>query len=182
MEVLTLNKKGITDFAAERNNMLANANSKWVLFLDSDERLSSRINLTTDEYNGFYLRRKNYFLGKFVGSEWLLRLGKKNEGKWRRRVHETWEIKGKVGKLTKPLIIHNTAENLHDYIAKINYYSTLHARANRDEGKKSSLFKIIFFPRWKFIFEFAKSKHLVFSLMQSFHSFLAWSKLYFLGS
>lgn len=172
MEVITLKKEGITDFAKERNRLLSMSKSKWILFLDSDERLS-----------GYKIKRKNYFLGKYIGSEWIIRLGKKNAGRWERRVHETWNIKSHlVGAIEKPVIIHNTAKSIHDYIEKLNFYSTLHAEANREEGKKASLFKIVFFPKLKFLVTLFKSRHFVFSIMQAFHSFLSWSKLYFLRS
>lgn len=173
MEIITLKKKGISDFAKERNRLLSKSKSKWVFFLDSDERLS-----------GYKIERKNYFLGKYIGTDKLIRLVKKGWGKWVRRVHETYHPRGgtRVGELKNPYIIHNTAKNLHDYIAKINFYSTLHAQANRKEGKKSILFKIVFYPTLKFFVELVKSKHLVFSIMQSLHSFLSWSKLYFLRS
>ena len=79
-------------------------------------------------------------------------------------------------------IIHNTAVNLATYVNKINNYSTLHARANLKEGKKSNLLKIIFFPMAKFIVTYLRSRHIVFSIMQSLHSYLSWTKLYFLQS
>ena len=179
-EVITLNKKGITDFAKERNLLLSKAKRAWVLFLDSDEELSGRI-LISDGFNGYRLRRDNYFLGKFVGSDLIVRLARKDSGKWVRRVHEVWKVKGKIG-TQKAYIIHNTADNLTAYIEKINFYSDLHARANMEEGKSSNLFKIIFFPRLKFILTLFKSKNVIFSIMQSFHSFLSWTKLYFLRS
>ena len=151
------------------------------MFLDSDEHLEGQP-VISDEFSGYRIKRNNFFLGKFVGSDWIIRLGRKNSGKWIRRVHETWNIKGKVGELRDVVIVHNTAQNLSDYIKKIDFYSTLHAGANKEEGKKSNLFKIVFYPLGKFIVTFAKSRHAVFSIMQAFHSFLSWSKLYFLHS
>ena len=187
MEVLTLNKKNITDFAGERNLLLRNAKAGWVLFVDSDEVVSSRLQKEIDQavgsgmYDGYYLKRKNFFLGRYVGTDRIIRLAKKNSGRWEREVHETWKVKGRVGTLNNPLI-HNTADNLFDYIKKIDFYSTLHARANRKEGKTASVFKIIVYPKLKFFQTFFKSHHLVFSLLQAFHSYLSWSKLYFLRS
>ncbi len=184
VEVITLSKKNIQNFAKERNILLSKAKSDWVFFVDSDEQVGKKLwqeinKLDFKDYDGFYILRKNYFCGDFVGQDKILRLGKKNAGKWVRRVHETWQIKGKVGELKNPLI-HNTAENLSDYIRKINFYSTLHAEANREEGKTSSLLKIIIYPKMKFLVTFFKSRHFVFSLMQAFHSYLAWSKLWIL--
>ena len=180
ISTIILNKRNIEDFAFERNELLKQAKTEWVLFLDSDEKLAKPISKVSDKYDGYILKRKNYFLGQYVGTDNIVRLGKKSSGKWHRKVHETWEIKN-IGQLDN-YIIHNTAHSLNDYINKINFYSKLHAQANKEEGKKSNLFKIIFFPSGKFIVTLIKSKNVVFSIMQSFHSFLAWTELYFLHS
>lgn len=182
IEVITLSKKSITDFARERNVLLSKAKKNWVLFLDSDETLSNQEFPVSYQFSGYRIKRKNYFLGKYVGTEYLVRLGKRTKGSWQRAVHEEWRMSGKIGLIDKPFIIHNTAENLHSYIEKINFYSTLHAKANKKEGKHSNLFKIIFYPPVKFTVTLIRSRHFVFSLMQALHSFMAWSKLYFLRS
>jgi hypothetical protein len=188
LETIVLKKDNITDFAKERNALLAKAKGEWIFFVDTDEKVTSELreeiaSLLDDsmasDYQGFLLRRDNYFLGKYIGTDKIIRLARKKVGRWVRRVHETWEIKGRVGELTYPLI-HNTAENLSDYLKKVNFYSTLHAQANKEEGKTSSLVNIILYPKMKFLVSFYKSHHFVFSLMQSFHSFLAWSKLWIL--
>lgn len=184
LEIVILKKENISDFAKERNLALKESQTEWVFFIDTDETISKELEkeinrLDFKDYNGFYIRRKNYFCGQFVGEDKIIRLAKKDAGKWKRVVHETWNVSGKIGELKNP-IIHNTADNLSDYIKKINFYSTLHAEANRAEGKQSSLFKIILYPKMKFLETFLKSRHFVFSLAQSFHSFLAWSKLWML--
>jgi len=187
-KIIVLMKKDVADFAKERNLLLEKTKADWVLFLDSDEILTPELeneikNLNPDHYGAYYIKRKNYFLGRYVGTDKIIRLIKKGSGKWRRLVHETYHPRGgtEVG-LLKNYLIHNTAKNLHAYIDKVNNYSTLHALANKKEGKKASVFKIIFYPIFKFIQTYAKSRHVVFSIIQSFHSFLSWAKLYFLRS
>lgn len=180
IKILTLKKNNIEDFAKERNELLKKSKSKWNLFLDSDEKLNkSVIQLLNNSVTVYYLTRKNYFLNQYVGSEKLIRLVKKGSGKWVRKVHEVFVPKRKAGYLPN-IIIHNTANNLYDYLNKINKYSDLHAKENKKEGKKSNLFKIIFYPVGKFCLTLIKSHNVVFSIMQSLHSFLSWSKLYFL--
>jgi len=183
-EIITLNKPGITDFAKERNDLLKKTKSEWVLFLDTDEKATKELdgeikNLNPRKYNGFYIKRKIVFLGKNIGEDKVLRLAKKNSGKWVRKVHETWQVKEKIG-ILKNYIIHNTADNLHDYIEKMSSYSGIHAKENLKEGKTSSLFKIIFYPKFKFIENLLAGRGFVFSILQSFHSFLAWSNLWLL--
>ncbi len=179
-QTLTLREKEITDFAKARNRLLKSAKSEWVLFLDIDERLSKELikeisDLNPDGYEGFYINRKIVFLGEEIGQDKVLRLARKSAGKWVRRVHETWQIKGKVGTL-RHHIVHDTADNLHIFIDKINKYSSIHAAENIREEKKSSLFKIIFFPKMKFIQNMLMGRGFVFSMLQSFHSFLGWAK------
>jgi hypothetical protein len=186
IQIIILKKNNITDFARERNLLLKKAKTEWILFLDTDETrmpaLKKEIEaLDGSDYNGFYIKRKIYFLGKHVGEDKVLRLGRKGAGEWRRAVHEVWDIKTKVGTLDNYLI-HDTAVNLHDYIGKMNKYSDMHARENQKEGKNPSLFKIIFYPKMKFLQNFFAGRGVVFGILQAFHSYLSWSKLYFLRS
>jgi hypothetical protein len=182
--IITLNKPGITDFAKERNSLLQKSKAEWIFFVDSDEIVSEELkkeinkcleNQTIGNYNGFYVYRKNYFLGQSVGTDKILRLGRRVAGKWERRVHETWNIKGNIGQLKNPLV-HNTANNLHEFIDKIDFYSTLHAKENLENGNKSNIVKIIFYPIFKFIQSMFAGRGFVMSMLQSFHSFLSWSK------
>lgn len=187
LSVLSLNRAGITDFAKERNILLGKAESEWVLFLDTDETVAPELKKEIDSaikttlYSGYYIKRKIVFLGKEIGEDKVLRLARRNSGKWTRAVHEVWEVKGKVG-ILKNYIIHNTAGSLAEYIERINKYSNIHARENLKEGKHSSLWKIIVYTKLKFLQNVFMGRGFVFSMLQSFHSFLAWSKLYFLHS
>lgn len=176
--ILILKKNNITDFAKARNELMKKSKGDWFLFLDSDETISNSKFQISNKFSSYQLTRKNYFLGQYVGSEKIIRLVKKNSGKWVRKVHEIFVPKRRAGYLPN-VIVHNTANNLSDYINKINYYSDLHAKENKNEGKKSNLFKIIFYPISKFFVTLVKSGNIVFSIMQSLHSFLSWTKLLF---
>lgn len=178
--VVTLNKRNITDFAKERNELLKRAEVDWVFFVDSDEVLSKKLSeevksLDPSGYDAFYVKRDNYFLGRFAGSDNIIRLGKRNAGSWQRIVHEIWKIDGPVGQLKNPLI-HNTADRVSVMVDKINRYSTMHGEANLHEGKRSNLLKIIIMPKMKFIQSWLTGKGLVLSILMSFHSFLSWAK------
>jgi glycosyltransferase involved in cell wall biosynthesis len=187
ISIITIKKDKIYDFALERNKALREAQNEWVLFLDSDERLSPRLkdeieNLNPDaNINGYYIRRFG------IVEEKLLRLARKTAGKWERCVHEVWRIKGRVGYLKNP-IIHKDNINIFEMVKKADFYSTLHAKANNHEGKKSNIVKIMISPFYKFFQTFIVkkaykkgTKGFVFSLFQSFQSFLSWTKLYFLS-
>ena len=188
-----------SDFASQRNFALRNVQGKWVLFVDGDERISSLlrdeiiqlINNSISQYIGFYIKRIDNIWGKELrygetGNIKLLRLAKRNAGKWRRMVHEYWDVRGKIGVLKNP-IIHYPHQTLREFIGDVDYFSTLHAQANQEEGKKSSIFKIIFFPIVKFIdnyflkLGFQDGVHgFIHALVMSFHSYLSWGKLWIL--
>lgn len=132
-KVLFEKDKPISDFAAARNKLLHEAKGDWVLFLDTDEKLSleleKEIMSTIDDakYDGYYIKRKDYFLGKWLrfgetGNIKLLRLGRKGVGRWRRRVHEFWDIKN-AGQLKNPILHHPKWS-----IKKINAYSDIDAK------------------------------------------------------
>lgn len=184
---VTINKDYIEDFAKERNDALKKVSGEWILFLDSDEVVTKELKEEIDklnpsgEINGYYIPRTG------MVEEKLLRLARKNSGKWERCVHEVWMVKGKIGCLRNK-IIHNEDLGIYKLVQKANYYSYLHAKANKLEGKKSSLLKIITSSLIKFFQTYIIKKAyrqgikgFVFSLFQAFQSFLSWTKLYFLS-
>lgn len=185
------------DFAAQRNFGLSKASGEWVMFIDSDEAVTKELRNEIEEViksssaNGFLFKRQDIFMGKKMiggewGNAWLLRLARKTAGKWTRQVHEVWNVKGEVGKLTFPLL-HSPHPSLKSFLAKLNFYSTIHAQSNLKEGKSANLIKIIFMPTFKFAYNFIirggykDGVHgFVYSVFLSLHSYLAWSKLWIL--
>jgi len=182
------------NFAQQHNFGLGKAKGEWVLFLDADERVSLGLakeikeKIKLSKLNGFYLKRQEFFGGKALKHgetiHCLLRLAKKGKGEWQREVHETWEIKGEIGKLKNPLL-HYSHPTLSEFIEHINNFSTLHARVLLKEGVKPSLFRIIANPLGKFIQNYLfrlgfldGTPGIIVALMMSFHSFLARAKLY----
>jgi glycosyltransferase involved in cell wall biosynthesis len=185
------------DFATQHNFGLSKAKGEWVLFVDADERVTSVLkkeilqSIKVDEFKGFYLKRTDFFGGRQLkhgetAQVKLLRLGKRKAGRWHRKVHETWQIKGKIGVLDNPLL-HYPHSTIADFLKGVNYYSTLHAQQFHSEKVKSGLFRIIFNPLGKFIHNYLLrlgfldgTPGLIVAMMMSFHSFLARAKLYLL--
>ena len=187
------------DFSKQRNFGLKVANREWVLFIDADEVVGSElageiIKVTSDptiKNDGYYLRRQDTLWNKKLnfgenGNTKLLRLGKKNNGIWKRKVHEFWEIKGSKALLRNPLS-HYPHSDLSEFINSIEQFSSLHAEANFLEKKRSNIFKIVFWPPLKFFNNYFLCggfldgvEGFVSAMLMSMHSYLAWSKLWIL--
>ncbi|MBI2590585.1 MAG: glycosyltransferase family 2 protein [Candidatus Blackburnbacteria bacterium] len=185
------------DFGQQRNFGLQKAKGEWVLFVDADERISAELAaeiqkaITNHAYSGFSFRRADVLWGRRMfhgepGSVRLLRLAKKGAGKWSRRVHEVWDIDGATELLRSPLL-HYPHQTFAEFLTDIDYYSTLHAQANFEEGKRSSILKFIIFPKLKFLQNYIFKmgfldgvQGFIVAMMMSFHSYLAWGKLWLL--
>lgn len=125
----------VKDFAAERNKLLKRSQTEWVLFIDSDEEISKELReeiekLDSAKEDGYLIRRKDFFWGKWLrygeaGNTWLLRLGKKTAGKWKRKVHEVWDIDN-PGRLNG-VILHYPHKTIRNFISKINLYTEIDA-------------------------------------------------------
>jgi glycosyltransferase involved in cell wall biosynthesis len=191
-------KRRLNDnFAQQRNFALSKAKGKWVLFIDSDEVVTKEladeiIQVTANPFirtEGFYIKRLDFMWGKKIkhgemGNTKLLRLARNGAGKWKRSVHEYWDVIGRVKTLNNP-IYHYPHEDLKKFIASVNWFSSLHAKENMKEGKRSNLIKIILWPIAHFLVNWILKlgfldgvRGFVIALIMSFHSFLAWSKLW----
>lgn len=185
------------DFAAARNFALEKVPEGWVFFVDADERVSRDlaneiIQITSNimhNFSGMWMRRIDEMWNKKIlhgecGTIKLLRLAKKDAGVWAREVHETWKIKGEIY-ILKNSLMHYPHKTLSEFIADTDRMSTIHAASNQKEGKHSNIVKIIFWPPFKFIYNYIfklgfldGTQGLVIALVMSFHSYLAWSKLW----
>ncbi len=187
------------DFAAQRNFGLEKAHNEWVLFIDADERVSLSlqyeithlINDPMNSNNGYYISRVDMIWGKKISygesaHNKFLRLGKRTEGKWVGKVHETWDIKGTTGLLKNPLL-HFPHQTLQEFLTKINVYTDLRAQELFEKKVKSYWVHIVCYPIGKFLYTYIVlqgfldgTQGLLIALTMSFHSFLVRSKLWFL--
>lgn len=191
-------KRHLSDnFSAQRNFGLRKSRSKWVLFVDSDEIITSGLareiirKVNNSSIDAYYISRIDYFFGKRM--EWgeflnkkFIRLVKKNKGKWMRPVHEHWFTTGKVG-ILKNYIKHYSHSSISDVISKINYYSGINANYLYYQKEQGSIFEVFFYPGIKFIHNYILKLGfldgfygLLFSILMSLHSFLSRLKLYFI--
>lgn len=181
------------NFSAQRNFGLSKAKNNWVLFVDSDEivsdALAKEIEKIDTDVDGYYIRRSDFMWDKKLNygetaNVKLLRLAKKNSGKWERPVHETWNIAGNVGELVHPLL-HYPHSNVAQFIAEINRYSTLNANYFYTKGVHTNILQIVAFPAAKFFLNYVwrlgfldGTAGAIVAVFMSFHSFLTRAKLY----
>lgn len=189
--------RALKNFSDQRNFALQEAKGDWILYIDADERISDELKReiidTTDlgDISGYYLRRDDYMWEKQlkhgeVKSIKVIRLAKKMSGKWSGKVHEKWNIKGKVGLLQAPLI-HIPHPTVSEFLKKIDHYTTLRSEELNEDKARSGLASIILYPVSKFMLNYFINKGykdgtagFIYAMMMSFHSFLVRSKLFLL--
>lgn len=127
-------------FSELRNKGAKEANGEWLLYIDADESVSSKLReeiesrITNHELriNAYAIPRKNILLGKEMkhGGWWpdyVIRLIRKDSLKgWKGELHEQPEIDGDLGKLKNPFI-HYTHRNLSEMVEKTNDWSEIEA-------------------------------------------------------
>ncbi len=188
---------GTDDFSAIRNAALRVAKNDWVLFVDADEVVPQRLQheilhaLPKSRFDGYFIRRRDYLWGKFldhgdVGGVSILRLGRKSAGKWRGKVHETWDIKIVSDDIITPLE-HYPHKDIASFLMALNHYSKIRAEELHQQKAKSNVISITFYPIAKFIYLWIfragfldGTAGFVHAAIMSFYSFLVRGKLFLL--
>jgi len=182
------------NFSELRNFGLQKAHHEYLLYLDADERIDSKLKdsilkaASEDKYAFYYLKRQNYYLGKnaWPHIEKMERLFRKKDLQgWRGELHETPEVKGE-GKILDGLILHFTHRDLESMVNKTLRWSTTEAilRYNQNHPKMTWWR----FPRvmlMAFIDSYvrqggyrAKTAGLIESIYQAFSIFITYAKLW----
>ncbi len=113
----------MVNFSKQRNLAIKQEKSDWVLFLDSDEKVSDQLfqeiksSIKNSSYSAYQVKRLNYFFGKQIKHggywpDWQTRLFKvKDFRRFVGTVHESPEFIGQLGELDNYLI-HFSHNNL----------------------------------------------------------------------
>jgi len=129
------------NYARQRNYAIKEIPKKhdWMLFLDADEFLTEDLKKEISEvladgapeFDGFYLKRRFYFMGKWIryGGYYpvqLLRLFRYAKASCQRDINEHIHVKGEVGKLKHDFVDANQKDFTH-WLDKHNRYSSFEA-------------------------------------------------------
>jgi glycosyltransferase involved in cell wall biosynthesis len=132
------------------------------LFLRHQHLIESRdgkIGKDTGEVVGYFIPRRNMFLGKplihaGVYPDGVIRLVKNGyAGFPQKSVHEQIELKGKVSWLSGDLL-HYDSPTLKKYLMRLNRYTDLHAKELGERHAPKNPFYFIYYSFFKFIFVF----------------------------
>lgn len=190
-------KHPFKNFSDQRNFGILHAATNWVLYLDSDERVTeefrSELEKTINTYDpysgiaGYYIYRQAFY----YGHDWhfqdrVQRLFFREKFiEWSGLVHETPKVKGEFDDIQSP-IIHLTHRNLSQMLKKTNEWSEYEAKLRFDSSHPD-------LAPWRFlrvmITEFMKSYltnkgykngtyGLIEAMYQSFSIFITYAKLW----
>lgn len=126
-------------FAEWRNAGKDQATGDWLLYVDSDERVTPKLakeivsTIQSTSTSAFALRRNNIHFGKWMQhggweEDRVVRLFKKADfGSWEGQVHEHASISGVTGELRESLV-HLTHRNIRDGLMKSSTWTDTEAR------------------------------------------------------
>lgn len=147
------------NFLVNKQRAIEKAKGEWILQLDADEAVSPELkqeivtllngsianNVTIEQFShqpsGYYLPRKNYFLGQYlmkggVYPDYVLRLYKRQGAYFKlENVHENVIVNGKVG-YTKEALIHMADPNFERYLMRWNRYTSFDAKQLVESGER----------------------------------------------
>lgn len=152
-------------FGKTRIAIFGAATREWILWLDSDERVTPELwesvgraveRTGRNSPAGYEVMRRANFLGRWMkgggwGRDHVLRLFRSDNWSMEdRRVHEGVSVRGGTGLLEGELL-HYTDRTLTHYLNKFNSYTTLAAREMHEAGRRMRPGDILVRPSWTFL-------------------------------
>lgn len=183
------------NFAKWRNDGAKAARSDWILYLDSDERITTKLAseiktvISSPKCSAYTISRFEVFLGKHL-DHWpdprVLRLIKKADLKrWIGKVHEQPQIKGKVGKLREQMV-HLSHKNIDEKVAGTMKWSHLEAEMmHQQHHPKMAGWRFIRVMTTEFLYRFFVNglwrdgiEGWIESIYQAFSKFISYERLW----
>jgi len=150
-------------FAAQKNLAIERTRHPWVLSLDADEWIDAagaaeiREVLEAPDADAYAFERVSSFCGAFLRHTWRpdrhVRLFRKDRARFAGgHVHESVALApgARVADLRSPLY-HLTYRSLHDYVERMNRYTSLAARTMHDRGEPFRAGRLVVAPPAAFL-------------------------------
>ena len=146
------------DYARQRQAALDTINSRWILFIDADERATPALaqevlNAIGDaRCAGYWIPRRNFIVGHEMRGggftpDYQLRLLRRNAARYdlRREVHEIVILDGPEDKLREPLLHYNYAD-WSQFHRKQRIYARYEARILSEQGVRPRPHNLVLQP------------------------------------
>ena len=137
-------KNKFLNFSQQRNFLVENCNTYWLLMIDSDETLTQELvdnikqTIKNPIYNSYKMKRNNYFnncILRMYSPDYQHRFfNKKACLKCKGIVHNKFFVKGDIGKLSG-FLNHYSYKNIEHYINKIIIQSKKKAQMKLQNGE-----------------------------------------------
>ncbi len=185
------------DFAHHHNLGKDKATGDWILYIDSDERVSPALadeiktTLARPGHDAYKLRRVNFFLGKKVRfgdryPDMVARLFKKDKlSGWNGEIHESSLVSGKIGGLSAPLY-HLTHRDIYSMIAKTVNFSEHEAKLRWQAGHPPivgwRLLRVLISEMWQRLIVYqgirGGTEGFIDGIFQAFSLFIVYARLW----
>lgn len=161
-------------FHINKQKAIDACSGEWVLQLDADEVVDENLRKEIleivkkgSEFSAFWIKRKNYFLGRWLAKSGqypdpVIRFFKKGKAYLPcKSVHEQMQVEGETGWLENDLL-HFSVPSFSRYLINSNRYTSLTAREFNADKLTFSLLNfvtyIFFKPVWTFVQIFFRHK------------------------
>jgi glycosyltransferase involved in cell wall biosynthesis len=155
-------------YGQQKNFATGQAANDWVLSLDADEALTPELEQSIKEiktgpaFNVYEIPRVTNYCGKWIRHcGWYpdrqTRLFDRTKGRWQeQKVHEYWKLDNDGGAkgVIKGDLLHYSFTSINEHLKKLEKYSELAARNAVEEGRGTSLIKIMLYPGWRFFVDY----------------------------
>jgi glycosyltransferase involved in cell wall biosynthesis len=155
-------------FQNQRNFAIDQATKEWILSVDADEWFNEALCkeikdklANPGDFVGFLVPMESYLFNQPVRYTWgrnlMLRLFRREKGRFVSPIHEKLKVEGSIGQLKNPFY-HYNSDTLEQFIQKNNQYTTLEARKKLDSGERFNAIKAILSPFRIFLFRYIRLK------------------------
>ena len=146
-------------YSKQKEIAVEKAVNSWILWIDSDEELSSELIFEIQSLNfsctAYYLNRKNYYLNRWINHcgwypDYIIRLFRKDKGRFSNDIiHEKVVINGKIDQI-KGILYHYSYRDISHHLEKMNSFTSAIAQKMFQQNKKVTPLTIIFHSVWYF--------------------------------